>query len=79
MIFGEGIDESQMLSNHHSPYIRCPAVRSKFALDHLLGPSVNASSYLLKKITGKEKGERMRNLYTPSAIPGHVINLKRMH
>jgi len=34
----------------------------------LLRPSVNASSYLLKKITGKEKGERMRNLHTPSDI-----------
>jgi chromosome partitioning protein len=57
-----------MPPNQQPPYIRCPAVRSKFALDHLLGPSVNASSYLLKKITGKEKGGGVRNLYTPADI-----------
>ena len=57
-----------MPPDQNTPCIRRPAVRSKFALEHLLGPSVNASSYLLKKITGKEKGEGMRHLYTPADI-----------
>ena len=57
-----------MHSSQQTPCIRCPAVKPKFALEHLLGPAINASGYLLKKITGKGKGDRMRHLYTPSDI-----------